>query len=253
MPIGVTGAVALGGAALSAGASLIGGSQAAGAANKAAGLSEEQYNRTRKDLLPFADAGRFVLNDLVASAQSGQTGGGPNYLDLAYQNLPGKMTQAELEQTPGYQFNLAQGLKATQSAAAARGLGVSGAALKGAATYATGLADSTYQNQFNNAQTRYSDIYNLNTGQQSNITNQYNRLAGVATLGENAAAQTGTQGTALAGQAGNALMAGGNAQAAGTAGVGNAFTGAANNYLLSDALQKATGRTRGYNGDNVDP
>jgi len=88
---------------------------------------------------------------------------------------PPPMTQAQLEATPGYQFNLSQGLKAAQSAAAAKGLGVSGAALKGASTYATGLADSTYQNQFNNAQQIYTDLFNnaqtgytdaFNTGQQ---------------------------------------------------------------------------------------
>jgi hypothetical protein len=72
-------------------------------------------------------------------------------------NAPAMMTQEQLEKTPGYQFTLAQGLKATQNAAAARGLGISGAALKGAADYATGLADKTYQNQFANSQTIWQD------------------------------------------------------------------------------------------------
>jgi hypothetical protein len=70
------------------------------------------------------------------------------------------MTEAELVQTPGYQFNLSQGLRAAQNSAAARGLGVSGAALRGAANYATGLADSTYQNQFANQQTLWQDQVN---------------------------------------------------------------------------------------------
>jgi hypothetical protein len=125
------------------------------------------------------------------------------------------MTQAELEQTPGYQFNLTQGLKAVQNSAAARGLGVSGAAQKGAASYATGLADSTYQNQFNNYVT--------------NQTNQYNRLMGLANQGENAAAQTGAYGTQTAANIGNNLTGAANAQGAAYLAQGNAIANAANN------------------------
>ncbi len=252
MPIGVGGAIALGGAALSAGIGAVGSMSAAktaaGAANQAAQLQSDQFDQTRGDLLPYNQAGQSVLGDLTALARSGQFGGGKNYLAMAEGMLPGQMTQAELEQTPGYQFNLAQGLKATQSAAAARGLGVSGAALKGAATYATGLADSTYQNQFNNAQTRYSDVFNLNTGQQSNLQNQFNRLSGVATLGETAAAQTGALGTAAAKTEGQGLMSAGQYQASGALGVGTAANQGISNYLQYDALKKYTSRggTQGY-------
>jgi hypothetical protein len=158
------------------------------------------------------------------------------------------MTEAQLQATPGYQFNLSQGLESTQNAAAARGLGVSGASLKGAATYATGLADSTYQNQFNNAQTNMQDYLNLNTGQQANAMNQYNQLAGTAGIGENAAAQTGVAGTQSAAAAGNYLNAAGQATAAGTVGVGTAATNAANNYVSYNLLQglTGTGQTGGY-------
>jgi hypothetical protein len=114
------------------------------------------------------------------------------------------MDQHALEQTPGYQFNLTQGLKATQSAAAARGLGVSGAALKGASTYATGLADSTYQNQFNNA--------NINQ------TNAFNRLYQTSALGSNAAVGAGTLGQANANAQSNILGNMGTTQAQGTLG-----------------------------------
>ena len=102
-------------------------------------------------------------------------------------------------------------------------LGVSGAAMKGAASYATGLADSTYQNQFNNANT--------------NQTNAYNRLMGVAQLGENAAAQTGAYGTQTAQSIGNNTIQGGNAQAAGYLGAANALTNGVNSYAQYSALQ----------------
>jgi len=240
MGIGAGLGAAIGGVA-AAGASLIGGSQAAAGAKAGAANDFRQFLIARQDLNPYNLAGQSVLDPLTSLATGGQTGGGPNYLAQAAGMQPGQMTQAELEATPGYQFNLAQGLKATQSAAAARGLGVSGAALKGAATYATGLADSTYQNQFNNAQTRFQNSINLNTAQQSNLTNQYNRLAGVAQLGEGAAAQTGQIGAQTAVAGSNLLSAAGQAQAAGTAGVGNAINSGINNALGFNFLQQAVG------------
>jgi hypothetical protein len=221
----------------------------ASAANNAADLAQGRYDTTRSDLAPFTTAGQSVLPDLTSLATSGPNGpGGTNYLSMAQGMLPGQMTQAELEQTPGYQFQLAQGLKATQNAAAARGLGVSGSALKGAATFATGLADSNYQNQFNNAQTRFGDVLNLNSTQQGNLTNQFNRLNATASLGENAGAQTGATGAALANTAGNALMQAGAYGAAGATGVANAASGAIGNALSYNLLaqQIGAGGTGGY-------
>ncbi len=246
--------------AASVGSAVIGGvtsmsaaNTASGAAKDAAALQAEQFATTRGDLLPYNTAGQAVLGDLTSLAQSGPYGGGKNYLAMAEQNLPLNMTQAQLEATPGYQFTRDQGLKATQSAAAARGLGVSGAALKGAATYATGLADSTYTNRFNEAQTRYSDIFNLNTGQQTNLQNQFNRLSGVASLGESAAAQTGALGTAAAKTEGQGLMSAGGYQAAGIQGVGNSVNSGISNYLQQNALSKYTGSTQGYGNMGYQP
>ena len=239
----------VGSAVIGAGTSMLGASKAAGAAKDAAALQQRQYETTRADLLPYNQAGQSVLGDLTNLARSDPYGGGPNYLAMAQQNLPGTMTQQQLEATPGYQFALSQGLQSTQNAAAARGLGVSGASLKGAAKFATGLADSTYQNQFANQQTKYQDLLNLNTGQQSNLTNQYNRLSGVATLGENAAAHTAAEGTKSATAQGGLLSKAGQYQAAGIQGIGNAITGAAQNYLSYQAYQddiasRNTGQTR---------
>jgi len=182
------------------------------AANKAASAQEQaaqtaantqlgMYNTTRSDLAPFRDIGNVASADLTNR--------------LSELTSPIVMDQATLEKTPGYQFNLTQGLKATQNSAAARGLGSSGAALKGAATYATGLADSTYQNQFNNAVT--------------NQTNAYNRLYQLVNTGENAAAQTGSAGTAAASGAASAQIGAGNAAAAGANATGASISGLANN------------------------
>jgi len=248
MGMGAVAGATLASGVIGAGASMIAGGQAADAAKDAAQQQAMMYQITRSDLDPFRTAGVNALAPLNALAMSGPTGGGRDYVGEAYANLPGRMTQAELEQTPGYQWTLAQGLKAVQGAAAARGLGVSGASLKGAGTYATGLADSTYKTQFDIGQKRFEDFLALNTGQQGNLTNQFNRVNALATLGQNAAAQTGTQGTALANQSGNYINQAGLAQAAGTQGVTNALTGAANNYLAYDQYNKLMDKvgTQGY-------
>lgn len=208
MPVGA--AIGISGA-LGAGASLIAGNTEANAANNATKIQQQQYQQTRNDLLPYNQAGQSATNQLTAQLPS--------------LTAPVTMDEATLRQTPGYQFNLDQGLKSVQNGAAARGLGSSGAALKGAATYATGLADSTYQNQFNNAVT--------------NKLNAYNMLLGGANLGENAAAQTGTIGSQLAGNAGQTTIAAGNAAAGSYTGAANALTNALSNYngyQLSNSL-----------------
>lgn len=254
MPIGWAAAATAGAAVLGAGASLYGSSQAAGAAKDASKLNLQMYQQTRGDLAPYNMTGQNALGDAYGLARTGPTGGGPDYLAQAAGMLPGQMTQAELEQTPGYQFDLSQGLKAVQSAAAARGLGVSGASMKGAASYATGLANKTYLDQFGVSQKRFEDVVNLNVGQQTNLQNQFNRLGTVATLGENAAAQTGTQGTAAANSAGGFLNKSGEATAAGTTGASNALINGANSYMaqqnFNTLMNKYNSQTSGYTGSS---
>jgi hypothetical protein len=235
-------AAAIGGSALiGAGASIYGSQTAAGAAKDAAGLQQQQYQTTRGDLQPYFQPGYNALSGASALSQLGPTGGGPDFLGAAYSNIPGKMTQAELEATPGYQFDLSQGQKAVQSAAAARGLGVSGASLKGAANFATNLANKTYLDQFNVAQKRFEDYGTLNTAQQGNLTNQFNRYNSLATLGANAAAGLGTQGTALANQAGAFTNAAGQNIATGLNNAANALGQGVNNYLKYNQYQSQTG------------
>lgn len=200
------------------------------AANTAANTQMSMYNTTRGDLAPYRQIGQTASDQLTSR--------------LSELTSPIIMDQATLEKTPGYQFNLTQGLKATQNSAAARGLGSSGAALKGAATFATGLADSTYQNQFNNAQT--------------NQANAYNRLKALVDTGQSAAAQTGAAGSTAATNAGQAQIAGGNAQAAGYNATGNAIANAANGiggYAMAKGLygsgaSSSTPSTFSYGGQS---
>jgi hypothetical protein len=248
-------AAAIGGSALiGAGASLYGSSQAAGAAKSAASLQEQNAIAAVNRAQPYISTGNDAAAQLDALNASGFTAGQPNYLALAQGAMPGQMTEAQLQQTPGYQFQLGQGLAATQNSAAARGLGVSGSALKGAATFATGLADSNYQNQFNNAQSQYADYIGLNSGQQGNATNLYNRLSGTATIGANASQGASTNATSSENAAGNSLTAAGSATAAGASGVGTSAASAVNNYLGYNILQNQIaqgGTTGGYGGNSA--
>ena len=288
MGLGVAGtaaAIGAAGAVASAGASIYGSNKAAASAKDAANQQQQQYNQTRGDLVPYFDPGQQAIGNALTLAQGSPTGGGPDYVSQAApyigqaagyigqqagavgqaaQNLPGQMTQAQLEATPGYQFTRDQGLKSIQSANAAKGLGVSGAALKGAATYATGLADKTYMDQFNVAQQRFTDYLNvgagygnaatgagnlgantlnLNTAQQAKLSNQFARYNSIATIGEAAAAGLGAQGTQAASNQGNYLNAAGIDQAQGIQGVGNALNSGANNYLALQAYNARTAAT----------
>ena len=218
----ISAAIGVGGSLISG---LVGGSSSksaantqADAANNALAQQTAQYQQTRSDLLPYNTAGQGAMNTLSSQLP---------YLTSAF-----NPTMASLAATPGYQFTMQQGQQAVANSNAAKGLGISGAALRGAADYATGLADNTYMNQFN--------------VDQANKTNAYNKLLGKAGLGENAAAQTGSLGQQAAQNSSNLITGAGNAQAAGTIGASNALTGginnAANNYTTYALLNASNAK-----------
>ena len=157
-----SGVAGLAGSAISSGAAGSAASTQADAANQAAQLQNQQFQQTQTNLAPFLGTGQGA--NAILGAQLGNYSAVPNdevtNLQKALPSestMPSMMTESQLVQTPGYQFNLGQGLQSVQNSAAARGLGLSGAAMKGAANYATGLADSTYQNQFANQQALFGN------------------------------------------------------------------------------------------------
>ncbi len=136
--------------------------------------------------------------------------------------------QKTLEGLPGYQFTLDQGLKSVQSGAAARGLGSSGAALKGAAGYATGLANSQYGNYVS-------------------------QLSGFAGQGLSAASSLAGVGQQTGAGIAASQIGAGNASAAGWNATGNAIQGGVNSYqqnsLLRSILNNSATSGGGYSGD----
>lgn len=178
----------------------------AAAGRYAADLLDRRWQTTRNDLMPFLDQGRAAMETLRPLVG---VGGNPM---TAYLTRP--FTPADLESTPGYRFTRDQGLKAVQNSYAAKGLGSSGAAMRGAARYATGLADSTFNQQLQNDITQRQLMYNM--------------LFGLAGSGQNAAAQAGSVGSQLGQAQSTAIQGVGNAQASGIVGATNAITGAIN-------------------------
>lgn len=216
----VAGAVAMGGA------SLIGGylnSQAAGraadaqagASQYAADLQYKMYKQNRADQMPWLRAGQVALSDLEKSKGDWNR----------------DFTMADFQTDPGYAFRLAEGQKAIDRAAAARGMGNSGATMKAIANYGQNMASSEYQNAYN----RFNN----------DRTNRFNRLSSIAGVGQTASNQLGQAGQNFANMAGEAAMGGANARASGIMGQANAINstigGLANTWMDYQLMKKKQG------------
>lgn len=204
--VGIGTAVAgVAGSAMSSSAANSAANTQANAANNASALQWQQFQQMQQNLQPYMQLGANNIPGL--QSQLGQLGN---------MNFSFNPTESQLEQTPGYQFTLQQGLKGVDNAASAKGLNLSGAQMKGIGQYTTGLADQTYQQQYQNALQNFMTNYGVSS-------DQYNRLSGLVGLGQNAAAGVGNAGLQTANTAGNYLTSGANAQAAGTIGSANAI------------------------------
>lgn len=242
------GAAVAGAAVLGAGSSLLSSGAASSAADtqanaedQATAASQAEAAQTRSDLAPYRAVGSTANNALLtALGLPGATG--PNPLTAnGLSGLTFQPTQAQLAATPGYQFDLAQGEQSVANSNAAAGRGVSGAALKGAANYATGLANNTLTTQ--------QGIF------QQNLSNVLNPLQALSNQGENAAAETGQLGTSNTNAANAGIVGAGNAAASGTIGSANAISGglgglgsSATNYALYNQLLGGGGVAGGGGG-----
>jgi hypothetical protein len=127
-------------AGVTAGAGLIGGvmqSSAASAANdKSIAAQQAAEERSRADLQPWVTAGQPAL-----TATS----------DLLGLNGPDAATAAmgRFQTSPGYQFQLTEGLRGVDAAAASKGMLRSGATLKAEQEYGQGLANKDFGDYYN--------------------------------------------------------------------------------------------------------
>ena len=156
-----------------------------------------------------------------AQTGSGQTGSGQTGAGQAggFGSLNAPFTADTFKQySPAYQFGLQQGGQGVLNQDSANQGAESGSALKDLISFNSNYANMSFNNAFNQYQTQQS--------------NTYNRLSGLAGIGSSAAANLGAQGVQLAGNAGTAAANIAASQAAGTIGSANAissgFSNAAN-------------------------
>ena len=187
-------------------ASSIGGSKQAGAVKDAQASADAtqraMYDQTRQDQLPWLQHGQVALNQL-SQLQGLQ---GPDAAQAA---------GAAFTASPGYAFQLEQGLRAVDQGAAARGMLRSGATLAAEQALGSNLAAQEY------------GAY-------------VNRLAALAQVGQTAANALGQSGT-VAGQGIAQTAASGGAALASiygnqASGIGNALNNGLQNTLYANRL-----------------
>jgi len=205
----------------------------------AAATQQHAFEQTSANMQPYVDAGKRNLDQYSNYWQTTQP-----YLqqavDEAHAAIPGPMTEQTIKSTPGYGFTYDQTTKAINNAQAAKGLGASGAAVKQGSSWASGLANQTYQNQFNMQQTRFVDtVQNLQNRLGAN-SQVFNQLGAPVTLGAQTAANLGNTSANVYANIGNAGIGSGQALGAGIAAQGNAYAGGVNN-LAQTAGNTLTG------------
>lgn len=197
------------------------GNTVAQSTGEAAQASLNMFNVVRQLMEPFVSLGYGATLPL-AQATGTQEGGNPFTAPLTKPFAPSDLTS-----TPGYQFTLDQGLRATQNALTSTGLGRSGTAVKAATDYASNLANTTYNQQWGNTLAQNQQIYNM--------------LAGLVQGGSGAAAGTGGAGIQSATQANAFNTAGANAIATGQINSANALGGGIAQASLLPLLAQRSG------------
>jgi hypothetical protein len=251
----------VGSSVLGAGASLFGASNAADAQREAAAQSaaaqreaadksiaaqREMFDIGRADLAPYREGGTTAQNQLMTLL-----GIGGDQNAQGYGKYAKDFGMSDFTMDPGYQFRLKTGLESLERSAAARGMGLSGAALKGITDYSQNKASDEYKNAFDRYQTnraaQLDPLFKLYSGGQASAAGS---AAQAGALGQNLGQTYTGLGQGLA----QAAVAGGNAQASGYLNQANAVTNALNqsmssytmnNYLnsLNPRAMSATGFT----------
>lgn len=194
------------------------------AARDATSAQERMFQRQTELQEPFRQGGLTAQQEIMQLLGIGGDKTAPGY---------GSMARAfgtdQFQQDPGYAFRQAEGMKALERSAAARGNLLSGSTLKGVQRFGQDLASQEYQNAFN----RY----------QVERAARLNPLQSLMGSGQSAAnVLTGAAGQMGQNQASNIYNAGA-ARASGYIGSANALnqalgqvSGIATNYPMQNAM-----------------
>lgn len=226
----IAGAGAIGGSLISGSAAKSAANTQATAAGNAQQISENEFNTITGQEQPFMTAGTQALSTL----DQGLGVGAPNSTagGMGYGSLTAPFTAQNFQQlSPAYQFQQQQGMQGVLNGDASGQGALSGATSKDLIGYNQNLANTSFNNAFNQYQTQNQNVYN--------------RLSGIASLGQSAASNTGNQGTALAGQAAQSATNVGTAQAAGTIGQANAASSGLSSLSALPWLMNSSGGSGG--------
>lgn len=224
----ILGAGAIGGAA-SLGSALIGSGAAKNAANVQAtaaanslALQKQMFDQTQKNFEPYLNTGKgatYTLGGLYGIGKDGSTGNPQDF--------------SQFTNSPDLKFAQDQGNLALDRANNAKGLNLSGGALKDSMQFNQGLASQQFGNY-------------------------YNRLLSLSQLGQNSASAAAGSASNFSGQMSNSIQGQGQAQASGIvgsanaisgglSGVANSVNGAVNNSLLMNAINRSSYAQPGAN------
>ncbi len=223
------------------------------AANRATDAGLRQYEQTRADNAGYRARGNSAGDRLamllgLTAQEPGSTSMGPfdaNHPDPAlasnplYGSLTKQFTGADLANDPGFKFGLAQGNRAAENSASAKGGLYSGATLKALQRYGQDYGGTKFGEAFN----------------RDRITKDalYNQLAGISGTGQLATNQVNQAGQNFANNASGNIIGAGNAQAANQIARGNILTGAVNQGLSMWQRSQAGGDYGGGYGEVYDP
>lgn len=206
-------------AAATIGSALIGSQASKSAANTQADASKQAQQQLQTNYENLAP-------NYTPYQQTGSQGLAGLNSQIPYLTTPTStyqpMTNADLNANlaPNYAFQLQQGQNATNLANNATGGLIGGNALKGLQDYTQNYASGAYQNALTNYMGQQNQGFNQNQTQQTNI---FNRLSGIAGIGSNAITGLSNLATGNATNIAQLGVGSANAQAAGTIGSANAI------------------------------
>ena len=213
MPWGIAAAGALSG--------LMGGAGQSAASSAMADVAREQlewtkkvYGNAQKDIKPYTHLGEVGATGYEANLPYLTSRYGMEDYKQSPLYTPMVRNLAELQATPGYQFQLQQGLQGVQQSAASKGGLLSGAAGQAMNNYAQGQAAQGYQSAWERAQKAYGTAFTQDLNQKAQIGTMYLEPA---KLGSTSALGLGQIGVGAANAMAPAYQALGAANAAGAA------------------------------------
>lgn len=223
--------------AVTAGSSIVGGAMSSSAASKAARaqqqaadqaaqLQREIFQKQTELQEPFRQAGITSQNELMRLLGIGGDQGAADYGMLTRQ-----FSEREMQMDPGYAFRLSEGEKALQRMQSARGNMLSGAAIKAGQRYGQDLASQEYMNAFNRA--------------QAQLGTRLGALGSLYGAGQASAQQVAGQAGQMGANVGNLMGQAGQARASGYMGQANALNQALGGLAGAYGQYASSGLSRG--------